>query len=105
MPDYAHGTGAHAPDDLASLVGTRLGLVFAARDSSFLGAYHLATFPGGQMRIQPNRIPGEDGEDDLYTEELPADWVLLLTTTDAEDAALAARLDALDGLVRVDGPT
>ncbi|MEU3853530.1 hypothetical protein [Streptomyces sp. NPDC029554] len=105
MPDYAHGTGDHAPEELASLVGARLGLVFSARDSDFLGAYHLAAFPGGQIRVQPNRIPGDDGEDDLHAEDLPADWVLLLTTTAAGGAALAARLDAIDGLVRIDGPT
>ncbi|MGW5132064.1 hypothetical protein [Streptomyces sp. NPDC004135] len=105
MPDHTHGTGAHAPGALASLVGARLGLVFTARDSDFLGAYYLAAFPGGQIRIQPNTIPGDDGEDELYAEDLPADWVLILTTTTADgDVEVPARLDALDGLVRIDGP-
>lgn len=102
MPDYVHGTGACSADELVSLVGDRLGLVFTERDSCYLGVYHVAVIPGGRITVQPNAIPGDDGEDDLYAPEHPADWVLLLTTTSAEDPALPARLDSIEGLVRKD---
>ncbi|GGX20385.1 hypothetical protein [Streptomyces lomondensis] len=104
MPDYVHGTSAYSADELVSLVSHRLGLVFTERDSFFLGVHHVADMPGGRITVQPNAIPGDDGEDDLYAEEHPADWVLLLTTTSVGDPALPARLDSIEGLVRTDNP-
>ncbi|MEU2269207.1 hypothetical protein ABZ568_22920 [Streptomyces olindensis] len=69
MPEHVHGTDAYSADELVSLLGDRLGLVFSERDSHF-----------------------------------PADWLLLLTTTSVEDAELPARLDSIEGIVRMDGP-
>lgn len=104
MPDHVHATGAYSADELVSLLSDRLGLVFTERDSFFLGVHHVAALPGGRITIQPNAIPGDDGEDDRYAEEHPADWVLLLTTTSVEDADLPARLESIEGIVRTDGP-
>ncbi|MEU6913304.1 hypothetical protein [Streptomyces olindensis] len=105
MPEHVHGTDAYSADELVSLLGDRLGLVFTERDSHFLGVYHVAAIPGGRVTVQPNAIPGDDGEDDLYAEEHPPDWLLLLTTTSVEDAELPARLDSIEGIVRMDGPS
>lgn len=71
----------HTAGELVRLVGDRLGLVFTGRDSDYRGVHHLAGISNGRIEIQPNPIPGDDDEDDLYAPEHPAAQVLLLTTT------------------------
>ncbi|MGW7051212.1 hypothetical protein [Streptomyces sp. NPDC054887] len=98
---HTYGTSTHAADELVQLVSDCLGLVFTERDSDFRGVYHLAGVPNGRIEIQPNSIPGDDGEDDLYSSEHPAAHMLLLTTTAIPDPALQARLGTIEGLVHL----
>ncbi|MFE9171080.1 hypothetical protein ACFYNZ_16395 [Streptomyces kebangsaanensis] len=102
---HTYGTSTHTADELVRLVGDRLGLVFTERDSDYRGVYHLAGIPDGRIEIQPNPIPGDDDEDDLYAPEHPAAQVLLLTTTPTPDPALQARLDPVEGLIHLDQET
>ncbi|MFI1360458.1 hypothetical protein ACH4TV_43820 [Streptomyces sp. NPDC020898] len=103
MTDHhqTYGTSTHTADELTQLVGDRLGLAFTERDSHFLGVYYVADIPGRKIEIQPNRIPGDDDEDDLYAPEHPTVRVLLLTTTPAPDAALRAELTSVERLVHL----
>jgi len=98
---HTYGTSTHSADELVRLVSDRLGLVFTERDSDYRGVYHLASTPNGRIEIQPNPIPGDDDEDDLYTPEHPAAQVLLLTTTPTPDSALRTRLDSIEGLTHL----
>lgn len=98
---HTYGTSTHTAAELVRLVSDRLGLVFTERDSDYRGVYHLASIPNGRTEIQPNPIPGDDGEDDLYAPEHPAAQVLLLTTTRAPDPALQARLGSIEGLIHL----
>lgn len=45
----------------------------------------------GRIEIQPNAIPGDDGQDDLHTPEHPAVRVLLLTNTAAAERRSTTR--------------
>ncbi|MFD7170145.1 hypothetical protein [Streptomyces violascens] len=102
MTDYdTYGTSSHTASELVHLLGGRLGLVFTEHDSYFRGIYHRADSLFGQIEIQPNPIPGGDGEGDLYTAEHPTVQVLLLTTTPASSPALRAQLDSVEGLVHL----
>ncbi|MGY0021232.1 hypothetical protein [Streptomyces sp. cg35] len=102
MTDYdTYGTSSHTADELVRLVGGRLGLAFNEHDSYFRGVYHRAESPDGHIEIQPNLIPGDDGEDDLYAADYPTVQVLLLTTTPALNPALRAQLDSIEGLVHL----
>ncbi|MGN9761909.1 hypothetical protein [Streptomyces sp. SD31] len=98
---HTYGTNTHTADELVRLVSDRLGLVFTERDSDYRGVYHLASSPNGRTEIQPNSIPGDGGEDDLYAPEHPAAQVLLLTTTSTPDPALRARLGCIQGLIHL----
>ncbi|WP_055594258.1 hypothetical protein [Streptomyces hirsutus] len=102
---HTYGTSAHTAGELVRLVSDRLGLVFTERDSDHRGVYHLAGIPNGRIEIQPNPIPGDDNEDDLYAPEHPAAQVLLLTTTPALDPALQVRLDSIEGLTHLNHET
>ncbi|MCO4700553.1 hypothetical protein LRR80_06663 [Streptomyces sp. RO-S4] len=57
------------------------------------------------FEIQPNPIPGDDGEDDLYAPEHPAAQALLLTTTPTPDPGLRTRLDSIEGLTHLNHET
>ncbi|MEU3862529.1 hypothetical protein AB0F03_35260 [Streptomyces sp. NPDC028722] len=96
---HLYGTSTHTTDELARLVGDRLGLVFIERESDYRGIYHLAATRDRRIEIQPNPIPGEDGGgDDLYAPDHPAAQALLMTMTPAPDPTLQARLRAVEGL-------
>ncbi|MET8771419.1 hypothetical protein [Streptomyces sp. NPDC004658] len=72
MTDYhTYGTSTHTVSELVRLVGDRLGLVFTERDSDYRGVYHLAGTRDERIEIQPNPIPGDDEEDDLYAPDTP----------------------------------
>ncbi|PWI05229.1 hypothetical protein DIZ27_40550 [Streptomyces sp. NWU339] len=95
---HLYGTSIHTAGALARLVGDRLGLVFTERESACRGIYHLADSPEKRIELQPDPIPGDDGDDDLYAPERPAAQVLLPTTTLAPDSTLQARLRSVEGL-------
>ncbi|MFF9788988.1 hypothetical protein [Streptomyces nigrescens] len=102
---HTYGTSTHTADELVRLVSDCLGLVFAERDSDYRGVYHLASSPNGRIEIQPNPIPGDDGEDDLYAPEHPTAQVLLLTTTPVVEPALQTRLGSIEGLIHLNHET
>ncbi|MFI9565692.1 hypothetical protein [Streptomyces rishiriensis] len=102
MTDYdIYGTSSHTASELVRLASSCLGLVFTERDSYYRGIYHRADSPDAEIEIQPNLIPGDDGEDDLYVTEHPTVEVLLLTTTPAPNPALRAQLVAIGGLAHL----
>ncbi|WP_371100930.1 hypothetical protein [Streptomyces sp. PU_AKi4] len=98
---HTYGTSTHTANELVRLVSDRLSLVFTERESDYRGIYHLADSPDRRIEIQPNPIPGDDGEDDLYAPEHPTAQVLLLTTTPAPDPTLQARLGSIEELIRL----
>ncbi|MDQ1026001.1 hypothetical protein QF035_003583 [Streptomyces umbrinus] len=103
MTEYTtYGTRTHSASELAQVVTSSLGLAFVERDSDYRGVYYKADRPDGRVEIQPNLIPGDDGEDDLYASEHPTVGVLLLTKNSAPDPVLQARLESIDGLVLLD---
>ncbi|MFG2275848.1 hypothetical protein ACGFNY_39565 [Streptomyces chartreusis] len=101
---HTYGTSTHTASELVRLVSDCLGLVFTERDSDYPGVYHLASSLNGRIEIQPNAIPGDDG-DDLYAPEHPATQVLLLTTTPAPNPALQTRLGSIEGLIHLNHET
>ncbi|MEU0659469.1 hypothetical protein [Streptomyces lavendulocolor] len=71
---HTYGTSTYTVGELVRLVSDHLGLVFIEHDSFYRGIYHLADCRRGRIGIQPNPIPGDDGddgEDDLYAAEPP----------------------------------
>ncbi|MGW1685159.1 hypothetical protein ACWCPO_11460 [Streptomyces albidoflavus] len=72
------------------------------RESDYLGVYFLATLADTtRLQIQPNAIPGDDGEDDLYDDECPDVSVLLLITSPTAAEPLSDKLSAVGGLIRL----
>ncbi|MYT68110.1 MULTISPECIES: hypothetical protein [unclassified Streptomyces] len=102
---HTYGTRTLTSDDLVRLVSDCLGLVFTERDSYYRGIYHLAGSPNRRVEIQPNPIPGDDGEDDLYAPEHPSAKVLLLTTTPVADPVMQTRLGSIEGLIHLNHET
>ncbi|MEV5006017.1 hypothetical protein AB0K74_31440 [Streptomyces sp. NPDC056159] len=102
---HTYGTSTHTAGELVRLVTDRLGLVFTERDSDYRGVYHLASLPEGRIEIQPNLIPDDDGEDDLYASEHSAAQVLLLTATLTPDPVLRDRLASIEGLIHLNQET
>ncbi|MEV7082178.1 hypothetical protein AB0N88_27150 [Streptomyces sp. NPDC093516] len=98
---HTYGTSTRTADGLVRLVSDRLGLVFTERNSDYRGVYHLANSHNGRIEIQPNPIPGDEEEDELYAPEHPDVRVLLLTTTLNPDPSLQARLASVEGLVHL----
>ncbi|MEU6818587.1 hypothetical protein [Streptomyces sp. NPDC046860] len=102
MTDHdIYGTRSHTADELACLASSSLGLVFTEHDSSYRGIYHRADGPDCRIEIQPNPIPGDDDEDDLYAPEHPTARVLMLTTTSEPNVTLRSRLLAIEGLTHL----
>ncbi|MFJ4525590.1 hypothetical protein ACIP4Y_32370 [Streptomyces sp. NPDC088810] len=54
---HLYGTSTHTADELARLVGDRLGLVFTERNSDYRGTYYLADTRDSRIEIQPNPNP------------------------------------------------
>ncbi|MDQ0956206.1 hypothetical protein QFZ66_000084 [Streptomyces sp. B4I13] len=102
MTDYGtYGTSTHTASELVRLVADHLDVVFTERESDYRGVYHLAQGTYGRIEIQPNAIPGDDGQDDLYTAEHSSVRVLLLTDTPAPEPTLHTRLGTIQGLVHL----
>lgn len=84
------------------LLASRLTVTFTERDSDYLGIYSLATLADTtRIHVQPNAIPGDDGEDDLYEDEYPEVSVLLLGTSPDSTEPLNRELSAVEGLTRL----
>jgi hypothetical protein len=96
-----YSTSTHTASELVRLVTSHLDVVFTERESDYRGVYHLAQGPYGGIEIQPNAIPSDDCQDDLYSPEHPAVGVLLLTDTPAPQPTLHARMGAIQGLVHL----
>ncbi len=102
MTDYdTYGTGTHTASELVHLLTSHLGVVFTERESDYRGVYHFAQGAYGRIEIQPNAIPGDDGQDDLYAPEHPAVRVLLLISTPTAGRTLYTRLGTVQGLVHL----
>jgi len=52
--------------ELAQLVADQLGLTFVEHHSYYRGLYFVADAQPYRIEIQPNAIPGDHGQDDLY---------------------------------------
>lgn len=98
-----YGTSTHTTGELARLVADHhhLDVTFTARESDYRGLYHVADSAYGRIEIQPNAIPGDDVQDDLYAPEHPSISVLLLITTPNPDSTVHDRLDCIDGLAHL----
>ncbi|MFE9313469.1 hypothetical protein ACFYM5_38945 [Streptomyces sp. NPDC006706] len=97
-----YGTNSYTAKELASLLADRLDVTFTERESDYLGVHFLATLADTtRLQIQPNTIPGDDREDDLYDDEYPDVSVLLLITSPAAAEPLSDELSAVGGLTRL----
>ncbi|MFE1383499.1 hypothetical protein ACFW6S_31585 [Streptomyces sp. NPDC058740] len=97
-----YGTNTHTAKELCDLLADRLAVTFAQRESDYLGIYFLATLADTtHLHVQPNAIPGDDGEDDLYKDEYPDVPVLLLVTTPDTAKPLDDALATVEGLTRL----
>ncbi|MCW8102834.1 hypothetical protein [Streptomyces tauricus] len=97
-----YGTKAHTVEELAGLLAPLLNLTFVEHDSYYRGEYLKAETRGADIEIQPNAIPGDDGEDDLYASEHAAFQTLVLVTAPAPDSPLNATLTSVEGLEALD---
>ncbi|MER6092563.1 hypothetical protein [Streptomyces bluensis] len=99
MTEYdAYGTNAHTTSEVIRLVTDLLEVTFTERESDYRGTYDIADGPRGRIEIQPNAIPGDDGQDELYAPKHPSVQVLLLTATPSPDPALHRLLSSIEGL-------
>ncbi|MFI8185959.1 hypothetical protein ACIF70_36385 [Actinacidiphila glaucinigra] len=103
--DTTYGTNSYTANELSSLLAHRLAARFTERESDYRGVYFLATLADTtRLEVQPNAIPGDDGEDDLYEDEYPDVSVLVLVTSPAVDEAFSDELSAIEGLIRLRSP-
>lgn len=93
-----YGTSAHEPAELGQLIAERLGIRFTKRESDFRGIYLVARLGEARIEIQPNAIPGDDDQSDLYADEHPGTPVLVLVSGPEQDGALSTGLAAIDRL-------
>ncbi|HEX5407847.1 MAG TPA: hypothetical protein VFX16_36745 [Pseudonocardiaceae bacterium] len=93
-----YGTTTHTVSELAQLITERTGITFIGHDSHYLGEYEAADISTGRIKIQPNAIPGDDGDGDLYAPEHSDVQTLLLITTSDPASDLITQLGSMDGL-------
>ncbi len=97
-----YGTNSCTAKELAVLLADRLDVTFTERESDYLGVYFLATLADTtRLQIQPNAIPGDDGEDDLYDDEHRDVSVLLLITSPAAAEPLSDELSEVGERTRL----
>ncbi|TXS49082.1 hypothetical protein [Streptomyces sp. t39] len=97
-----YGTNSYTAKELAGLLADRFDVTFTERESDYLGFYFLATLADTpRLQVQPNAIPGDDGEDDLYDDEHPDVSVFLLITSPTGAEPLNHELSAVGGLTRL----
>ena len=98
-----YGTNTHTARQLSDLLADRLGLDFTKRESSYLGFYFLATLTDTtSIQVQPNAVPGDDGEVDLYMDEHPDMFTLLLVTAPNTGQSYEVDLSLIEGLTRLE---
>jgi hypothetical protein len=98
-----YGTDTYTARQLADLLTERLAVDFTERESSYLGYYFLATLTDTtSLQVQPNAVPGDDSEDDLYMDQHPDVAVLLLVTAPNCDQSYEADLSLIEGLTRLE---
>ncbi|ANS65505.1 hypothetical protein SLINC_3281 [Streptomyces lincolnensis] len=98
---HTYGTSSHTADELVRIVSDCLELDFAEHESDYLGIHYVAKGPDERIEVQPNQIPGDEDEDDLYAPEHPTIQALVMTTTAAPDPTLRARLSSIEGLTHL----
>jgi hypothetical protein len=91
-----YGTSTHTVVELAQLLADQLGLSFVEHDSDYRGVYLIADTAPYRIEVQPNAIPGDHEQDDLYDPEHPEIQALLLVTGPDRDNALNADLNSID---------
>ncbi|MCQ9179835.1 hypothetical protein KMT30_12535 [Streptomyces sp. IBSBF 2953] len=98
-----YGTNTYTAQELSDLLADRLTAGFTERESDYLGSYFLAVLADTtRLHVQPNAVPGDDGQDDLYEHEYTDVTVLLLITSPvAAEPALHAELGTIEGLTRL----
>ncbi|MER7969117.1 hypothetical protein ABTX35_08970 [Streptomyces sp. NPDC096080] len=97
-----YGTSTYTAQQLADLLAERLPATFAERESDYFGVHFLATLADTtRIKVQPNAVPGDDGEDELLEDDHPDVSVLLIVTAPAEAQLLDTELAAVDGLTRL----
>ncbi|MEU1232167.1 hypothetical protein [Streptomyces sp. NPDC005828] len=97
-----YGTNTYTAQQLADLLTERLPATFAEWESDYFGAYFLATLADAtRIKVQPNAVPGDDGEDDLLEDGHPEVSVLLIVTAPAEAQLLDTELAAVNGLTQL----
>lgn len=94
-----YGTSTHTAVELAQLVADQLSLSFVEHDSYYRGVYLIADAAPYSIEVQPNAIPGDDDQDDLYDPEHPEIQTLLLVIGPDRDSAINAELNSIDALV------
>jgi hypothetical protein len=93
-----YGTSTHSAAELARITADRLGLTFDERESDYRGTYYRAEAGPYQIEVQPNAIPGDDDQDDLYAPDHPKAQTLVLVTGSHRAPALDAGLNGIDTL-------
>ncbi|MFF0159386.1 hypothetical protein ACFYRY_17895 [Streptomyces sp. NPDC005263] len=98
-----YGTNSYTARELSDLLADRLTAAFTERESDYLGISFVATLADTtRIHVQPNAIPGDDGDDDdLYEDEYPEVSVLLLVTSPDSNEPLNTVLSAVEGLTRL----
>ncbi|MEU3787829.1 hypothetical protein [Streptomyces sp900129855] len=98
-----YGTKTCTAQELSDLLADRLTVSFTERESNYLGSYFLAVLADTtRLHVQPNAIPGDDGQDDLYEDEYTDVTVLLLITSQVTaEPTLHAELAAIEGLTQL----
>jgi len=94
-----YGTSTRTVVELAQLLADQLGLSFVEQDSDYRGVYFIADAGPYRIEVQPNTIPGDDDQDDLYDPAHPEIQTLLLVTGPDRDNALNANLNSINALV------
>ncbi|MFI6499573.1 hypothetical protein [Nonomuraea typhae] len=106
MNFHTYGTATLTMPDLTHALSVRLGVTFIERDSHYRGTYLTATLANGtRIDIQPNAIPGDEPDDDLYAPGQPEATLLILTTEPDHDNELHRHLAAIEGLNHLDENT
>lgn len=98
-----YGTRTYTVAGLARLLADRLGVTFVERDSYYLGVYLVADAGNQRVEIQPNAIPGDGDEDELYDDEHPDIQTFLLVNGPHRDNALTASLHSIEALTALRG--
>lgn len=84
-------------DELCAAVAGALGVSFVEHDSSFRGRYFLADGEP-RLEVQPNQVPGDDGELDAMESEFVAYPTLLYVYGSDRPDEVRDRLAAVAGL-------